>query len=88
MRVCGNEDELPWTHCGRRNDKYARGKSQGDIGVANAKRFEEFRGMVGYYRQYIETFSKKAEPLNEVVRKKTFEWNKEEKKVTKREEYC
>ena len=56
--------------------------------MANAKRFEEFRGMVGYYRQYIETFSKKAEPLNEVVRKKTFEWNKEEKKVTKKEEYC
>lgn len=36
----------------------------------DCKGIEEFRGVAGYYRQYIKNFSRKLEPLNEVVRKK------------------
>jgi hypothetical protein len=47
----------------------------------DCKGIEEFRGMAGYYRQYIEHFSEKAEPLNEVVRKKIFKWEGKEKEA-------
>jgi hypothetical protein len=47
----------------------------------DCKGIEEFRGMAGYYRQYIEHFSEKAEPLNEVVRKKIFKWEEKEKEA-------
>jgi hypothetical protein len=38
------------------------------------KDIEEFRGMAGYYRQYIDHFTDRMEALNERVRSKKFEW--------------
>lgn len=40
----------------------------------NCKDIEEFRGMAGYYRQYVERFTDRMEPLNERIRLKTFAW--------------
>jgi len=45
------------------------------------KNIEEFRGLAGYYRQYIEKFSDKARPLNEALRKTEFKWGEEEEKA-------
>ena len=39
----------------------------------NGKDIEEFRGMAGYYRQYVERFSDKIEVLNERIKAKEFE---------------
>jgi hypothetical protein len=44
----------------------------------NEKDIEEFRGMAGYYRQYIDHFSDKMEALNEQIRAKRFEWKEKE----------
>ena len=38
------------------------------------KDIEEFRGLAGYYRQYIDKFSDRMEPLNERIRMRTFFW--------------
>jgi reverse transcriptase-like protein/integrase-like protein/chromodomain-containing protein len=38
------------------------------------KDIEEFRGLAGYYRQYIKKFSDRMEPLNEKIRSRTFSW--------------
>jgi hypothetical protein len=40
----------------------------------NCKDIEEFRGMAGYYRQYIDRFTDKMETLNEKIRTKKFDW--------------
>jgi transposase InsO family protein len=40
-----------------------------------------FRGLTGYYRQYIEKFSDKMRPLNEALTKKEFEWTEREEKA-------
>ena len=45
------------------------------------KDIEEFRGLAGYYRQYIDHFTKRMEPLNERVRLKEFEWGEKEQKA-------
>jgi hypothetical protein len=44
----------------------------------NCKNIEEFRGIAGYYRQYIKRFSDQMKPLNERLRKKEFRWSSEE----------
>jgi RNase H-like domain found in reverse transcriptase/Reverse transcriptase (RNA-dependent DNA polymerase)/Integrase zinc binding domain/Chromo (CHRromatin Organisation MOdifier) domain/Integrase core domain len=44
---------------------------------------EEFRGMAGYYRQYIDHFTKKMEPLNQRIKTKQFEWNEVEERAFK-----
>ena len=44
----------------------------------NCKDIEEFRGMAGYYRQYIENFTNRMEPLNERIRLRTFAWENDE----------
>jgi hypothetical protein len=38
------------------------------------KDIEEFRGLAGYYRQYIDKFSDRMEPLNDRIRTRTFSW--------------
>lgn len=45
------------------------------------KDIEEFRGMAGYYRQYIDHFSDRMEALNERIGSKLFEWTKKEEAV-------
>jgi hypothetical protein len=42
------------------------------------KDIEEFRGLAGYYRQYIDKFSDRMEPLNERIRTRTFSWGERE----------
>jgi reverse transcriptase-like protein len=42
------------------------------------KDIEEFRGLAGYYRQYVDKFSDKMEPLNERIRTRTFSWGERE----------
>jgi reverse transcriptase-like protein len=42
------------------------------------KDIEEFCGLAGYYRQYIDKFSDKMEPLNEKIRTRTFSWGERE----------
>ena len=49
----------------------------------NCKDIEQFRGIAGYYRQYIKRFSDKMEPLNECLRKNIFEWNNNERESFK-----
>jgi hypothetical protein len=39
---------------------------------ATLKQIERFRGLAGYYRQFIEKFSEKMRPLNECLREKEF----------------
>jgi hypothetical protein len=50
----------------------------------NGKDIEEFRGMAGYYRQYIDHFSDKMETLNDQIKAKHFDW-KEKEEVAFRE---
>jgi hypothetical protein len=45
------------------------------------KDIEEFRGLAGYYRQYIKRFSDKSKALNECLRKNEFKWTPEEAKA-------
>jgi reverse transcriptase-like protein/integrase-like protein/chromodomain-containing protein len=45
------------------------------------KDIEEFRGLAGYYRQYVEKFSHRIEPLNERLRMRTFFWGEKEEKA-------
>jgi transposase InsO family protein len=40
-----------------------------------------FRGLTGYYRQYIKKFSDKFRPLNEVLSKKDFDWKEREERA-------
>jgi hypothetical protein len=42
------------------------------------KDIEEFRGMAGYYRQYIDRFTDRMEALNERIRTKKFDWTRAE----------
>lgn len=44
----------------------------------DCKGIEEFRGLAGYYRQYIDHFSDRAEPLNEILRTNAFRWTTKE----------
>ena len=37
-----------------------------------------FRGLAGYYRQYVENFSNRMRPLNEAITRKEFKWEKRE----------
>jgi hypothetical protein len=39
---------------------------------------EEFRGMAGYYRQYIKRFTDRMEALNERIKSKVFDWKERE----------
>ena len=50
----------------------------------NCKNIEEFRGIAGYYRQYIKKFSDKMEPLNKRLRLNDFKWTNKENKAFKR----
>ena len=43
-----------------------------------------FRGLTGYYRQYIEKFSDKMRPLNEALTKGEFSWTEKEEKTFQR----
>lgn len=45
------------------------------------KDIEGFRGLSGYYRQYIEKFSDRMKPLNERIRTRTFHWGEEEERA-------
>jgi len=45
------------------------------------KHIEQFRGLAGYYRQYVERYSDAAKALNERIRKHIFEWKTEEEKA-------
>ena len=47
------------------------------------KDIEEFRGLAGYYRQYIKRFSDKSKALNECLRKNEFKWTTEEEEAFK-----
>lgn len=40
----------------------------------NCTDIEEFRGMAGYYRQYIDHFTKRMESLNKRIKSKIFAW--------------
>jgi len=48
-----------------------------------------FRGLTGYYRQYISKFSDKMKPLNELLTRKEFFWREEENEAFRKikEEY-
>ena len=45
------------------------------------KEIEGFRGLAGYYRQYIDRYSDRMKPLNERIRTRTFHWGEVEKKA-------
>ena len=47
----------------------------------NCKEIEMFRGLAGYYRQYIEHFSDQMEDLNERLRLNEFQWTEKEEKA-------
>jgi hypothetical protein len=47
------------------------------------KEIEGFRGLAGYYRQYIEKYSDRMRPLNERIKTRTFSWEKEEEEAFK-----
>jgi hypothetical protein len=47
------------------------------------KDIEEFRGLAGYYRQYVNKFTDLMEPLNEKIRTRTFSWGEAEEKAFK-----
>jgi reverse transcriptase-like protein/integrase-like protein/chromodomain-containing protein len=47
------------------------------------KDIEEFRGLAGYYRQYIERFSDKMEVLNDRIKAPQFEWKEPEERAFK-----
>ena len=49
----------------------------------NGKDIEEFRGLAGYYRQYIERFSDKMEVLNDRIKAPQFEWKEPEERAFK-----
>src|SRR5882762_4885830 len=49
----------------------------------NCKDIEEFRGMAGYYRQYIKYFTDRMQALNERIRSKKFEWSDKEEATFK-----
>jgi RNase H-like domain found in reverse transcriptase/Reverse transcriptase (RNA-dependent DNA polymerase)/Integrase zinc binding domain/Chromo (CHRromatin Organisation MOdifier) domain/Integrase core domain len=40
-----------------------------------------FRGLTGYYRQYIKKFSDKMRPMNELLARKEFAWTEKEEKA-------
>ena len=40
-----------------------------------------FRGLAGYYRQYVENFSDRMRPLNEAITRKEFIWGGEEERA-------
>jgi hypothetical protein len=40
-----------------------------------------FRGLTGYYRQYIKKFSDKMRPMNEALARKEFNWTEKEEKA-------
>lgn len=45
----------------------------------NAKNIRQFLGLVGYYRRFIQNFSKKAKPLTDLLQKeKEFSWRPEQ----------
>src|SRR4029077_16848672 len=48
------------------------------------KHIEQFRGLAGYYRQFIEKFSEKMKPLNECLREKQFRWTQKEQMAFKK----
>ena len=45
------------------------------------KDIEGFRGLAGYYRQYIDKYSDRMKPLNERIRTRTFLWEEEEERA-------
>jgi RNase H-like domain found in reverse transcriptase/Integrase zinc binding domain/Chromo (CHRromatin Organisation MOdifier) domain len=45
------------------------------------KEIEGFRGLAGYYRQYIDRYSDRMKPLNERIRTRTFQWGEVEKEA-------
>ena len=47
----------------------------------NCKEIEAFRGLAGYYRQYIERFSDKMKQLNERLRLNEFQWTDKEERA-------
>jgi hypothetical protein len=49
----------------------------------NTKDIEESRGLAGYYRQYIDKFTDRMEPLNEKIRTRTFAWEEREDEAFK-----
>ena len=55
----------------------------------NLKEVERFRGLAGYYRQFIERFSDKMKPLNELLRRKEWQWTTHEQQAfeTIKDEY-
>jgi hypothetical protein len=44
----------------------------------NCEGIAGFRGLAGFYRQYVERFSDRMKALNEILRKGEFKWGKEE----------
>jgi RNase H-like domain found in reverse transcriptase len=47
----------------------------------NLKDLEKFKGMVGYYRQFIGHFTDIMRKINEKLRRKEFSWNEEDEKI-------
>ena len=55
-----------------------------NLRMARAENVQEFRGIAGYYRQYIKQFSDKMKPLNERLILNDFQWTKEEEEAFKK----
>ena len=49
----------------------------------NLKDLEKFKGLVGYYRQYISHFTDIMKKVNEKLRKKEFSWDEEDETTFK-----
>jgi hypothetical protein len=47
----------------------------------NCEGIAGFRGLAGFYRQYVERFSDRMKALNEILRKGEFKWGKEEEQA-------
>jgi transposase InsO family protein len=47
----------------------------------NCEGIAGFRGLAGYYRQYVKRFSDRMKALNEILRKGEFVWEKEEERA-------
>jgi len=60
----------------RCNTKKSRQFSNGQ--PRNNRNIEEFRGLTGYYRQYVPYFSDRIRALNERIQSKEFQWGKKE----------
>jgi hypothetical protein len=72
MRIQSHRNGIFGKYYQRDNDENAARKDQSDTAVANTNKAAGFRGLAGYYRQYVENFSDRMRPLNEAINRKEF----------------